>query len=61
MNNAYNNRPMPYGAKVRKVLSKQFYLSSDRMEQLIIMLECSTITRMRDVVDYIEEKGGWLD
>lgn len=53
--------PMPYGAKVRKIFNKQFYLSDYDFSELIIKLETNNLSRMRDVVAFIDERGDWLD
>lgn len=53
--------PLPYGAKVRKLFRKQFYLSERDFSELLIKLETNSLSRMRDVVAFIDEKGEWLD
>lgn len=59
--NTYMHKPMPYGAKVRKLFDGKFYLSPADRQQLIIMIECSSITRVRDAIQFIDERGEWLD
>lgn len=53
--------PLPYGAKVRKIFNKQFYLSERDFSELLIKLETNSLSRMRDVVAFIDERGSFLD
>lgn len=54
-------KPLPYGAKVRKLFARKFYLSQKDYTQLINSLEMDVLVRMRDVVAFIDEHGEWLD
>jgi len=54
-------KPLPYGAKVRKLFAKKFYLSHRDYLQLINSIELGVLARMRDVVAFVDEHGEWLD
>jgi len=52
---------MPFGAKVKKLFDKKFYLSPDDYSELILKLDTGSLVRMRDIVAYVDERGSWLD
>lgn len=52
---------MPYGAKVRKLYNKQFYLAHRCYEDLLDSLEAGVFKRQKEVVDFIDRHGEWLD
>ena len=54
-------KPLPYGAKVRKLFARKFYLSQKDLTQLVNSLEMDVLVRMRDVIAFIDEHGEWLD
>lgn len=58
--NTYKDKPIPFGAKVRRVFTKQFYLPPEALAELIDLCSTTELT-MRQVVDYIDEHGGWID
>lgn len=58
--NTYANRPMPFGAKVRKLFNKQFYLSQDDFALLLQKCEEERYT-VREAVFFIDAWGEWLD
>ena len=59
--NTYANKPMPFGIKVKKLFKKQFYLSPRDYAELIHGLETGQPMRMRDVVNFVDDNGEWLD
>ena len=59
--NQYQHKPMPYGAKLRKLLAAQFYLNQADTDQARESLESGILRSERDLINYIDTHGGWLD
>jgi hypothetical protein len=51
---------MPYGVKERKLFRKQFYLTEDDFNLLIIKCEDENYT-VRQAICFIDAWGEWLD
>lgn len=58
--NTYKDRPMPFGAKVKKLFGKQFYLNRVHFDELVYLCEYHNYT-VRDAIAFIDEHGSWLD
>jgi hypothetical protein len=58
--NTYANKPMPYGVKERKLFRRQFYLTEDDFNLLIIKCEDENYT-VRQAICFIDAWGEWLD
>lgn len=54
-------KAMPYGVKLRKLYSKQFYLAKGWFDELIQSLEEGTIRKDRDAVAFVDIHGEWID
>jgi len=59
--NTYSTRPMPYGAKVRKLVRREFYLSPACTEQAIELVQGGSVRSERELIEYIDQHGEWLD
>lgn len=52
---------IPHGAKVRKLWQGKFYLSPDDRGVLHQRIETEEYTREDEAVDFIDERGEWLE
>lgn len=58
--NQYQHKPMGYGAKLRKLYDSAFYLSMDHCDLIRERMESGKVTE-RDLINYIDDNGEWLD
>lgn len=59
--NTYSIKPMPYGAKLRKLYLGQFYLSDACRDESASLIDAGSMTKERQLIDYIDTHGEWLD
>lgn len=59
--NTYSTKPMPMGVKFRKLHRKEFYLSPADTERALELVHGGSIRKDRELVEFIDQHGGWLD
>lgn len=61
MNRCASKPPLPHAAKLVKLWAGQFYLSPADRDELAQCIEEGTFTREDQAVDFVDERGEWLD
>lgn len=59
--NTYSTKPMPYGAKLRKLYAGEFLLSPADKQEALAMLTGNHSKGERDLINLIDQRGEWLD